>query len=149
MVVDSRQGFFDALLVMRILKVEYKCFFYCNVTATFSTVFENHRKGRIEHWVSITALASLVFPWRKETFFHFSGNSLRRVHVSIRLLEKTYHHFFEPKMGVSTPSAPFQQKKRPKKAKKNFKQREEKKFSHPCEGNFLRRDGKNIFLPAL
>ena len=44
MVVDSRQGFFDALLVMRILKVEYKCFFYCNVTATFSTVFENHRK---------------------------------------------------------------------------------------------------------
>ena len=82
-------------------------------------------------------------------FFHFAGNSLRRVHVFLLLPEKTYHHFFEPKMGVSTPPAPFQQKKAKKGQKKNFKQREEKKFSHPCEGNFLRRDGKNIFHPAV
>ena len=30
-----------------------------------------------------------------------------------------------------------------------FKEREEKYFSHPCEGNFLRRDGKIFFLPAV
>ena len=41
-------------------------------------------------------------------FFHFGGNSLRRVHVFLRHLKKTYHPFFEPEMGVSTPPAPFQ-----------------------------------------
>ena len=33
-------------------------------------------------------------------FFHFGGNSLRRVHVFLRDQKKTYHPFFEPEMGV-------------------------------------------------
>ena len=49
----------------------------------------------------------------KVSFFHFGSNSLRRVHVFLRHLKKTYHPFFEPEMGVLTPPAPFQQK-RPK-----------------------------------
>ena len=36
------------------------------------------------------------------TFFHFGGNSLRRVHVFLRHPEKTYHPFFGPEMGVLT-----------------------------------------------
>ena len=44
-------------------------------------------------------------------FFHFSGNSERRVHVFLRHLEKMSHLFFESEM---TPPAHFQQK-RPKK----------------------------------
>ena len=47
-------------------------------------------------------------------FSHFRGNSLRRVHVFTRHLEKTYHHFFEPEMCVSTPPTPFQQKRQKK-----------------------------------
>ena len=34
----------------------------------------------------------------KIDFFHFSGNSLRRVHVFLRRLEIISHHHFEPKM---------------------------------------------------
>ena len=60
----------------------------------------------------------------KGDFFHFGGNSLRRVHVFLRHPEKTYHPFFGPEMGVLTLFS----KKRPKRPKKIFKQREEKKF---------------------
>ena len=41
-----------------------------------------------------------LLPLRKVTFFHFGGNSLRRVHVFLRDQKKTYHPFFEPEMGV-------------------------------------------------
>ena len=58
----------------------------------------------------------------KRNFFHFSGNSLRRVHVFLRHLEKTSHHFFKPEMVVSTPPAPFHQKKA-KKGQKNVSYR--------------------------
>ena len=58
------------------------------------------------------------------TFFHFGGNSLRRVHVFLRHPEKTYHPFFGPEMGVLTLFS----KKRPKRPKKFFKQREGKFF---------------------
>ena len=64
-------------------------------------------------------------------FFHFRGSSLRRVHVFLLLPEKTYPPLFEPKMGVSTPPAPFQQKK----AKKGQKK---------CPGT-----GNGFFLPLL
>ena len=59
-----------------------------------------------------------------EAFFHFGGNSLRRVHVFLRHPEKTYHPFFGPEMGVLTLFS----KKRPKRPKKFFKQREGKFF---------------------
>ena len=61
---------------------------------------------------------------RKNAFFHFGGNSLRRVHVFLRHPEKTYHPFFGPEMGVLTLFS----KKRPKRPKKIFKQREGKFF---------------------
>ena len=76
---------------------------------------------------------------RKVAFFHFRGNSERRVHVFLRHLEKMSHQFFEPEMGLS---AHFQQK-RPKRPKKIFRQREEKSIS--CPGGT--RNG--IFLPLL
>ena len=62
--------------------------------------------------------------WQKADFFHFGGNSLRRVHVFLRHPEKTYHPFFGPEMGVLTLFS----KKRPKRPKKFFKQREGKFF---------------------
>ena len=64
-------------------------------------------------------------------FFHFRGNSERRVHVFLRHLEKMSHHFFEQKIDVSTLPSPFQQK-RPKKAQKK-----------------MSRDKKWIFPPAV
>ena len=62
---------------------------------------------------------------KKGFFFHFRGNSLRRVHVFLRLLEKTYHPFFEPEMGVLTLFC----KKRPKRPKKFSNRGKKKKFS--------------------
>ena len=67
----------------------------------------------------------------KMSFFHFRGNSERRVHVFLRHLEKMSHLFFEPEMGLS---AHFQQK-RPKRPKKIFREREEKSVSCPGTGN--------------
>ena len=62
---------------------------------------------------------------RKHSFFHLRGNSLRRVHVFLRLLEKTYHPFFEPEMGVLTLFC----KKRPKRPKKFSNRGKKKKIS--------------------
>ena len=84
-------------------------------------------------------------------FFHFRGNSERRVHVFLRHLEKLSRHFFEPKIDVSTPSGPFQQK-RPKKAKKKKMSRDRKWIFPPAVGqekDFSSRcwPGKRFFLP--
>ena len=82
-------------------------------------------------------------------FFHFRGNSERRVHVFLRHLEKMSHPFFEPKMGVLTSTGPFQQKKAKKRAKKFFEEREGNSISCPGKGNFLCRDRKWNFPPAV
>ena len=79
-------------------------------------------------------------------FFHFSGNSERRVHVFLRHLEKMSHHFFAPKMGVSTPSGHFS-KKGQKKGQKKF-QRAGGKF-HFLSREFSSRCLKNFFLAFL
>ena len=71
------------------------------------------------------------------SFFHFRGNSERRVHVFLRHLEKMSHPFFEPKMGVLTPPGHFQQK-RSKKGQKFFLKRGRKiPFPVPAEENFF------------
>ena len=82
-------------------------------------------------------------------FFHFRGNSERRVHVFLRHLEKMSHPFFEPKMGVLTSPGPFQQKKAKKRPKKIFEEREGNSISCPGKGNFLCRDKKWNFPPAV
>ena len=88
--------------------------------------------------------------WNRN-FFHFSGNSLRRVHVFLRHLEKMSHQLFEPEMGLSTLLA-----KKGQKGQKIFSDSGRKicfwKYSCPGTGNgfflplseiFL------IFLPSL
>ena len=50
--------------------------------------------GNTSAWGEKKILGGILFPWRKETFFHFSGNSERRVHVFLRHLEKMSHPFF-------------------------------------------------------
>ena len=71
-------------------------------------------------------------------FFHFGGTSLRRVHVFLRHLEKTYHLFFELEIGILSL---FDQK-RSKKAKKNFQQGKKKNFPFPP----LPKKAKTLFL---
>ena len=67
-------------------------------------------------------------------FFHFGGTSLRRVHVFLRHLEKTYHLFFEPEMGVLALFS-----KKGQKGQKKFSNRGKKK-------NFLgQKDQKRYF----
>ena len=73
------------------------------------------------------------------TFFHFSGNSERRVHVFLRHLEKMSHLFFESEM---TPPAHFQQK-RPKRPKKKISD-SGRKIPFPVPGQ-----ENGIFLPLL
>ena len=83
----------------------------------------------------------------KINFFHFRGNSERRVHVFLRHLEKMSHQFFEPEMGLSTPPGHFQQK-RPKKAKKKFSDSGRKiPFPVPAEEISFAGTGNGIFLP--
>ena len=75
---------------------------------------------------------------KKRKFYHFRGNSLRRVHVYIRHLEKMSHHFLNQKMGVSTPPGLFKQK-RPKKGPKKF-QREGGRVSITALASLVRKD---------
>ena len=106
MVVDSRQGFFDALLVMRILKVEYKCFFYCNVTATYST--------RKKIWISKEKLTRFLWhsnrkvcsPDNHRTHQHKPNNLqphemplyTRIVHLQPRNCQSTWGHLHNRKL---------------------------------------------------
>ena len=71
-------------------------------------------------------------------FFHFGGNSLRRDHVFLRHLEKTYHPFFELEIGVLSL---FNQK-RSKKAKKISNRGKKKNFPFPP----LPKKAKTLFL---
>ena len=54
------------------------------------------------HLTKCDLLTTFTLQKKKCNFFHFGGNSLRRVHVFLPHLEKTYHLFFEPEMGVLT-----------------------------------------------
>ena len=87
MVVDSRQGFFDALLVMRILKVEYKCFFYCNVTATF--LQPRCLKISVKVAFDIASEASYVYILNRKKFIKNAKNGpFWRVFENLKLAVK-------------------------------------------------------------
>ena len=77
-----------------------KGFFSLSQSLLLSTILE-FLGTWADIWISKNVSCEKLFYFAKKfTFFHFGGNSLRRVHVFLRDQKKTYHPFFEPEMGV-------------------------------------------------
>ena len=96
-------------------------------------------------------IGDILFPWWKETFFHFRWNSLRAGHVSIRAQEKTSPHILVLETHATPTPALFIQKTPQKCQEKNLPRERNTHFLFSRERNthFLFPRERNTHFPSL